>query len=98
MNQFQSPPQMGAQISMDVIRSAPFVTCECGGQVFAEKIMFKKLSAIISPSGKEEVRPMPVLLCEKCGKIPATFDGQNLIPEALKAKKPSADETLKVVK
>ncbi len=79
--------QITAQISMDVIRNAPFVTCECGGKIFSEKIMFKKLSSLISQSGQEEIRPMPVLVCEKCGKIPRIFDSQNLVPEELKSSK-----------
>lgn len=50
---------------------SPNVVCECGSKLFHEAIVLKKVSALISPTGKEELYPIPVYVCEKCGKIPA---------------------------
>jgi hypothetical protein len=84
----QKQPIQAPRITPDIIRNSPTIECEeCGGKLFTEKLMFKKISALISPTGKEEVVPMPLLVCEKCGKVPAVFDTNNVVPEELKALK-----------
>jgi hypothetical protein len=75
------------QITPDMLRNSASVTCDCGGMIFSEKLFFKKISAILSGSGKEEVVPMPIMVCENCGGVPSVFDSQNILPEAIKAKK-----------
>ena len=82
------------QITHEMLKTAPTVQCECGGMIFSEKLFFKKISAIISPTGKEELAPMPILVCDKCGKVPRIFDTHNVLPDEIKAKKdyPKVDE------
>ena len=82
----------GPAITSDMIKNSQTIKCECGGILFTEKLTFKKLSAILSPTGKEEVIPMPVIICDDCGKVPSAFDPQLLVPKELKA------TTLKVKK
>ena len=67
------------------ISSAPWVKCETN-QLFETKLMFKKVSAILSPTGREEHVPIEVVICSKCGKIPKFFQ-QNIpdLPEELKS-------------
>jgi len=78
--------QMGKpQITPTMLRSSKNIECDCGGLIFSEKLFFKKISAILSPSGKEEVAPMPIIVCEKCGKVPSAFDTQNILPEEIRA-------------
>jgi hypothetical protein len=77
------------KVTPDMIRNSKSVTCECGGMLFQEKIFFKILSALISPSGKEEVVPMPIFVCEKCGKVPSFFDVQNILPGEIRANGPN---------
>jgi len=74
----------GNPISLDMVKNAEFVKCDCGGRVFNERMMFKKISKLISPSGKEENIPIPVLICKDCNKVPRFFDTQDIIPEELK--------------
>lgn len=74
------------KVTPDMIRASKSITCECGGMLFQEKIFFKILSALISPSGKEETIPMPVFVCTNCGKVPSVFDAQNILPEEIRAK------------
>lgn len=45
------------------------VTCECGNSTFVEQYKIKKISALLTKSGKEEIMPYSVLACSKCGKI-----------------------------
>tara|TARA_R110002167_G_scaffold129403_1_gene312338 strand:+ start:1192 stop:1437 length:246 start_codon:yes stop_codon:yes gene_type:complete len=50
------------------------ITCdECGGKVFRQASMFKRLSALISPTGKEQIVPIPVFRCDDCGHINNEF-------------------------
>ena len=56
------------------ILTAPNVVCpDCGSKIFIEAAVLKKLSPILSPSGKEEIVPIPVFACAKCGNIPAEY-------------------------
>ena len=80
----QERPQL--RISPKQIADSLTVTCPCGNKLFEEGIVFKKLSPLISPSGKEEYFPIQVIVCKKCGKVPDIFDTENIVPEELKTK------------
>lgn len=82
-----SQNNLNMRITPEMLKNSKTITCECGGMLFREDIFFKVLSPIISPSGKEEVVPMPVFVCTKCGKVPSTFDTQNILPAEIKATK-----------
>lgn len=81
-----------AQITPDMLRNSRTVVCDCGGMIFTEKLFFKKISALISPSGKEEVAPMPIIVCENCGGVPSAFDTQNILPPEVRAVKPETPQ------
>lgn len=87
INQNANAP--GFQVTNDMIRNSKTLTCECGGMLFKEALFFKILSPLISPSGKEEIAPMQVFVCENCGKVPSVFDKLEMVPNELKAKKPA---------
>lgn len=56
------------------ILTAPNVVCpECGSKLFTENVVLKKISPIISPTGREDVIPIPVFACAKCGAIPEEY-------------------------
>ena len=81
--------QQQLQITPDMIKNSTGVACEeCGNITFTEKLTFKKISAILSPSGKEELVPMPIVACEKCGKVSSIFDPHNVVPKELLAVSP----------
>jgi len=48
----------------------PWVACSCGGMIFESGVMVKRLSALLSPSGREEILPAEVIICKSCNKIP----------------------------
>jgi len=75
------------RISLDVVKDAKVVKCNCGGAFFTEKLMFKKLSALISPTGKEELYPMQVMVCDSCGKVPRDMNPYDMVDEEYLAKK-----------
>jgi hypothetical protein len=78
-------PQM--RVTPEIVRNSKTAVCDCGGMIFQEKIFIKIFSPLISPSGKEEMAPMPIFVCEKCGKVPSIFDENNILPDEIKAKK-----------
>ena len=67
------------------LSQAPWMKCECGNEIFTGSVMFKKISALLSPSGKEEIYPIEVLMCTKCNKIPSFVSGNLNIPDEYKA-------------
>ena len=56
------------------------VCCEqCGSKYFRQVSAFKRLSGLLSPTGKEQIVPIPVYRCDECGFINEEFrpiDGQ----------------------
>lgn len=50
------------------------IRCEnCGNYTFEEVLMMKKLSAIMSPNGKEGIVPVPTFACVACGWVNKMF-------------------------
>lgn len=39
----------------------------CNNKNFKQVFQMKRVSALVSPSGKEEIITMPVFVCDKCG-------------------------------
>lgn len=51
-------------------RDLPWVGCDKGPQIFETALVFKRLSPLLSPTGKEEMIPAEIVLCKQCGKAP----------------------------
>ena len=83
----QQPNLQQQTLDPQIVRDAKFVKCDCGGTMFSEKLMLKKISAIVSPTGQQEIFPMNVLVCELCGKVPSELNPGNLIPDEFIARK-----------
>ena len=50
------------------------VSCDkCGHHYFTQLMMFKKLSAVMSPSGEESLIPIQVFACNDCGHVKEQF-------------------------
>ena len=50
------------------------VVCEkCEGQTFEMVFMFKKLSAVLSPTGKDTMVPLQTYRCSECKTINKEF-------------------------
>jgi len=80
----QPAPQMKVDLS-----TATDVTCEnCGNMTFEEVTMFKKLSALMSPTQKEAMVPIPTFACVACGFINEIFR-----PRATKVDEAAPTET-----
>jgi hypothetical protein len=60
------------------------VCCDaCKHDVFIPAFKMRKLSALLSPAGKETMIPMNVFACAKCGHINDAFLPKNVDDDSL---------------
>jgi len=65
--------QPGLQIQVD-LKQTTAVNCEsCGHDIFIPAFKIRRMSALLSPHGKETMIPMQVFACAKCGHINNDF-------------------------
>jgi len=63
------PPK--AEVQLD-LNEADTITCqECGNASFIQSFFLKKISALMSPTGKEAIVPVQVFSCGNCGTVPS---------------------------
>ena len=61
----------GLQIDPSMLKD---ICCdECGGKFFRAVNAFKRISALVSPTGKEQIIPVPTYRCDDCGYINEEF-------------------------
>lgn len=92
-----SPINPQIKITPDMMKSFKTVTCDCGGMLFEQGVVIKKISPLISPTGNEESYPITVLICKKCGKVPSELNKtefQGMLPDEVIAKKIITMETI----
>ena len=66
--------QPTATINESHLAQAESVACEnCGNQTFVGVMMMKRISPIISPTGKEAVVPIQTFACNACGFVNKEF-------------------------
>jgi uncharacterized Zn finger protein len=69
------------------LSNAQDVTCEnCGNYTFQEVVLMKRVSALVSPTGKEAIVPIPTFSCNACG-----FINKQFLP--IKVAEPTQEET-----
>ena len=57
------------QVQVD-LKDADTMKCQaCGNTVFIQGYVIKKISAIVSPTGKEVIAPIQVFNCGNCGEM-----------------------------
>ena len=68
-NQPSSP-----SISASHLAQAESIACEhCANQTFVTVMMMKRISPIISPTGKEAIVPIQTFACNACGFVSKQF-------------------------
>lgn len=80
----QQPQQ--PQLSAEMVKNGKTLTCNCGGIIFQNGLVLKKISAILSPTGQEIDVPIQVLHCKDCGLVPPETDPDGVLPEKIKSK------------
>ena len=65
-----------SQVSLNAshLAQADSVTCDsCGNHTFVGVMMMKRISPILSPTGKEAVVPIQTFACNACGFVNKEF-------------------------
>jgi len=57
------------QVQVD-LKDADTMKCQkCENSIFIQGYVIKRISAIVSPTGKEVIAPIQVFNCENCGEM-----------------------------
>ena len=75
------PGPGGPTIDPKMVKDAKLLECDCGGKMWENRMIIKRISPILSPTGKEEFFPMNILVCADCGLVPASLNPDGMIPE-----------------
>ena len=65
--------QPKTQVKLDINDLTDIVCENCESKFFRQVQAFKKISALVSPTGKEQIMPVPVFRCDECGHINKEF-------------------------
>ena len=57
------------QVQNDLTQADTMACQECENNIFIQGYIIKKISAILSPTGKEVVAPIQVFNCGSCGEL-----------------------------
>lgn len=70
----------------NAILTSPNQKCDkCGNYFFIEAFALKEVSSLVSPTGRNELAPIPIWLCSKCGEpAPAMKNNKNFNTIVLK--------------
>ena len=69
-------PQREEGLQIDLSKTDTIVCEECGNASFIQAFFLKKVSALVSPTGKEAIVPIQVFSCGNCGAIPKNMIDQ----------------------
>ena len=61
------------QMNIDVSQTSEMKCDKCENNTFKQTMMLRKVSAIVSPSGKETIIPVGVFACESCNNVNEEF-------------------------
>ena len=62
------------QQTIDMSQTTSLKCEKCENQTFKQTLLIKKMSALVSPNGQEEIIPIGVFACEKWGHLNSEFE------------------------
>jgi uncharacterized Zn finger protein len=66
---------------IDVNQTSEVKCDQCGNNVFSQGVFLRKISALVSPEGRDGYLPIPTFHCTSCGAVNDEF-----VPAELKNK------------
>ena len=63
----------GGMDNLDLSHAKDMKCEECKCMTFKQSMMLKKMSSLVSPTGKETIIPISVFACDKCGHVNEEF-------------------------
>jgi hypothetical protein len=70
--------------NIDITQTKAEICENCNGEAFRDALLLRKVSALLTDTGKEGYLPIQVFACVKCGHV-----NSNFIPAELRALKSS---------
>lgn len=70
------------QINIDLSQCQDVVCESCKGYFFLSGFSIKRISALMSPTGKEMIVQVPYLICFNCGQILIVANEPQLQPQS----------------
>jgi uncharacterized Zn finger protein len=64
---------MDQKINFDISQAQDITCGSCGNYTFQEVVLMKKISALVSPNGKDAIVPIPAFACNACGYVNKEF-------------------------
>ena len=71
MSNHPKPAPPKAEVQLDLGEADTIQCQECGNASFIQSFFLKKISALMSPTGKEAIVPVQVFSCGNCGTVPS---------------------------
>ena len=68
--------------TFDIV-ACPNEICACGNKIWVQGNVLKKISALMSPTGKEQIVPIPIFVCSKCGDLAPTFKNDPMLDKIM---------------
>jgi len=62
------------QLNFDISTAEDVLCDSCKGRTFREITLIKRVSALVSPTGKETFAPVSTFCCASCGHLNTAFD------------------------
>ena len=69
----QGQPNPNMQVKVNLKDTSDLGCEQCGHKLFTQLMMFKQLSAVMSPTGEETLIPVQVFACNSCGHVNEQF-------------------------
>lgn len=66
-------PESAPVQGIDINKTSPTICECCNKEAFQEAVVLRKISALISPTGKEGFVPVQVFACVACGHVNNDF-------------------------
>ena len=89
-DKFGGPPPMAPQMNVDLSKAEDVICERCGNYTFQNVMLMKRMSALISPTGKEAIVPIPTFSCNACGHINKQF--LPVIPKGMQEQETAREE------
>lgn len=74
------PKQEQVKASFDITQTTPEICEKCSGEAFVQSFLIRKVSALLTETGKEGFLPVQVFSCTACGHVNAHFIPAELRP------------------
>jgi DNA-directed RNA polymerase subunit RPC12/RpoP len=72
-------PNDSQKVSVNLQEAQDLVCSNCGNKFFKEVTFFKKVSALLSPTGQAGLIPIPAYACTKCEHVNDEFLPKQLL-------------------